>query len=362
MIITIVLIIIIFSILVIAHEWGHFIVARRNGVKVEEFGIGFPPKLFGRRRHKGGTLFSVNALPIGGFVRLKGEDGRSKAPDSFAAKKTWPKTKIVLAGVGMNFLIAYAILVFLLIVGLPPIIPGDLHQIGPFHAKRVTTSPVTVLAINKDSSADKAGLKLSDQVLSINGQTITSTEQLQQATKQFAGQTVTLVIRSGTSEKTITPTLGNDEKTGYLGVAGQPLELTYYGFFQALGAGLILMVQLVVATVMAFVGFIVGLFTRAQVSENVAGPIGIVSIFGSVVQFGWRYILAFVATISLSLAVINALPIPALDGGRLLVILVQRAGVKITPQREQWIHLGGFVFLILLVIIVSISDIWRVLH
>lgn len=358
MILTIILIIIVFSVLVIAHEWGHFIVARRNGVKVEEFGIGFPPKLWGRMSRKG-TLLSINALPIGGFVRLKGEDGQSKATDSFAVKKTWPKTKIILAGVAMNLLIAYGLLVFLLVVGMPPIVPTNLNQIGPFKASQTTTSPVTILAVNKNSAAQTAGIKVGDQVKAINNQNITTTAELQSATKELAGRQVTLSTITNKKDKLVTVTLGKDENVGYLGVAAQPLELVRYHPLQALGAGAILTVQLAWATIAAFGSFIVGLFTRAQVSQNVAGPIGIVSIFGSVVQFGWRYVLAFVATISLSLAVINALPIPALDGGRLIVILAQRAGVKITPKNEQWIHLAGFVFLIALVIIVSISDILR---
>lgn len=360
MILSIVLIILVFSILVIAHEWGHFIVARRNGVKVEEFGLGFPPRLFGRKDKKG-TLFSVNALPIGGFVRLKGEDGESKAVDSFAVKKTWPKTKVILAGVTMNLLIAYSLLVFLLMVGMPPIVPGDINKIGPFKAQSVTTTPLTVLTVNKNSAADKAGLKTGNQIIAINGQQVVTTEQLQQATKQAAGQQVTLTVRSGRNEQQLNATLGNDEKSGYLGIAAQPIEVARYSPLEAFLAAAVLIVQLTGATIAAFGAFIVGLFTRAQVSDNVAGPIGIVSIFGSVLQFGWRYVLAFVATISLSLAVINALPIPALDGGRLLVILVQRAGVKITPRREQWIHFAGFMFLIVLVIIVSISDILRIL-
>lgn len=362
MILSIVLIVIVFSLLVIAHEFGHFIVARRNGVRVEEFGIGFPPRIWGKRRRKGGTLFSINVLPIGGFVRLKGEDGGSTAPDSFAAQRTWPKTKIILAGVTMNLIIAYFLLVTLLIVGMPPIVPAGINQIGPFHAQSITTSPLTVMAINKGSAAEHAGLKIGNQIISINGQNVASTEELKNLTSANAGKQVTLGVRVGSSEKTLQTTLGTDTQAGYLGIAAEPITMARYGVFQAFGAAIILIGQLVVSTVAAFGGFIAGLLTRAQVSQNVAGPIGIVSIFGSVLQFGWRYVLAFVATISLSLAVINALPIPGLDGGRLLVILIQRAGVKINPAREQWIHFAGFVFLILLVIIVSISDIWRVLH
>ncbi len=358
MILTIILVIVCFSALVIAHEWGHFMAARRAGVQVEEFGVGFPPKLWGRRSRKG-TLFSINLLPIGGFVRLKGEDGTEGGTDSFAVKSARTKTKIVMAGVVINLLIAYGIFTFLLISGMPPLLPGGLPSIGPIKPQSVDGTQLTVLAVSKGSAAQMAGLQPADQIVSIGGQAVVNNSQLQDFTRSHGGQSVSITYRSRGTEQTTQTTLGNDPQKGNLGVAADNLQLMHYSWWAAPIAAIVLLGQLIVATVAAFGGLLVGLFTRAQVSDQVAGPIGIVSIFGQIIHFGWRYILAFVASISLSLAVINALPLPALDGGRELLIVLRRVGLKITPERENLVHLIGFGALILLLVIVSISDISR---
>lgn len=357
MILVIILIILIFSVLVIAHEWGHFMVARRNGVKVEEFGIGFPPKIFSRV--KGGTEYSINLFPIGGFVRMKGEDGESNAKDSFSSKSYKSKAKIVMAGVGMNFLIAYVIMVILLIFGIPAILPSGFVKVGPIKPTKVETSPLQVLSVSKNSAADKAGIGVGSEIIKFNGVEVKTTEDLQKLTKENAGKQVSVEVYKNGNTSTVNAILGSDNTKGYLGVVAQPIEIAKYNPFVALIAAFIYIVQLAIATVAAFGSFIAGLVTKAKVSENVAGPVGIVSIFGSVVKFGWRYVLAFVASISLSLAVINSLPIPALDGGRLMLMILSKMGVKITPEREARIHWFGFILLILLVIIVTISDIIR---
>lgn len=354
---SIVLVVIIFSLLVIAHEWGHFIVARRNGVKVEEFGIGFPPRMFGRKRK--GTIYSINWLPIGGFVRLKGEDGEAKGKDSFASKGYWQKVKIVLAGVTMNLLIAYVLIVILLIAGIPAILPSGFVKLGPIKPSSIESSNLTVLAVNKGSAAEKSGIKVGDKILSINGQNLTTTEQLQTVTRDNTGKEVEIMFTQNGQAKSIKAQLGTDEKTGYLGLASQPIEIARYNPLVALVAGVVVLFQMVIATIAAFGEFIVGLFTRAQVSENVAGPVGIVGLFGGVMQFGWRFALAFIASISLSLAVINSLPIPALDGGRLFIMTLTRLGVKISQRNEALVHWAGFIGLILLIVIVTISDISR---
>ena len=357
MIITILLIILIFSALVIAHEWGHFIVARRNGVKVDEFGIGFPPKVFSRV--KGGTEYSINALPLGGFVRLKGEDEQLKADDSFSSKSYKSRAKIIMAGVGVNFLIAYIILVILLIFGIPALLPSGFVKFGPIKPSKIETSPLLTVSVNKNSAAEKAGITNGTEIIKFNGQEVKTTEELQKLTKQNAGNTVTVETRKSGNQKTYEIQLPKEGKNGYLGIAAEPMEIAKYNPLSALIAAFVAIVQLAIATVAAFGSFIAGLFTRAQVSSNVAGPVGIVSIFGGVMQFGWRYVLAFIASISLSLAVINSLPIPALDGGRFALMTLTRLGVKITPEKERIAHIAGFVFLIILIVIVTISDITR---
>ena len=356
MILTIIFIILIFSALVIAHEWGHFIVARRNGVKVDEFGIGFPPKIFSRKTKL--TEYSINLLPLGGFVRLKGEDSDDKSKDSFAAKPYKSRAKIVMAGVGINFLIAYVIVVILLIFGIPALLPSGFVEIGPIKPSSVQTSPLTTLSVNKDSAAEKAGIKAGSEILKANGDYLRTSDDLQNFTKENAGKNVELQIKQSGEIKNVNVQLASDGSKGYLGIAAQPIELARYNPLSALVAAFIVIVQLAILTVSAFGSFIAGLFS-AKVISDVAGPVGIVSIFGGVVQFGWRYVLAFIASISLSLAVINSLPIPALDGGRLLLMTLTRMGVKITPEFESKLHFTGFILLIILIVIVTISDISR---
>lgn len=357
MILSIIIMIVIFSLLVIAHELGHFVSARRNGVKVHEFGIGFPPKLFGIKR--GGTLYSFNLFPIGGFVRLKGEDASEKGPDSFSSKGYKAKSKIILAGVTVNFLIAYVIFYILMVTGLPNILPNGYVKVGPIKPSKVTTSALVTMSVRPGSAADKAGLKVGTEVIAINGTNLSSSDQLKSITKENSGKQVELQIKSNGQSKTVTAQLGSNDQEGYLGIAAQPVEMAYYNPLTAIIAAFVAIIQLVLATLAAFGEFIIGLFTRAKVSQNVAGPVGIASIFTVITKFGWKFVLAFTASISLSLAVINSLPIPALDGGRFAIMTLKKFGLRISPEKEALAHWIGFGFLIILIIIVTISDISR---
>ena len=349
-------VLIIFTILVVAHEFGHFTAARREGVTVEEFGVGFPPRVFSRR--KGKTLYSINLFPIGGFVRLKGEDGSEKGKGSFASLTFWPKTRIIMAGVIVNLLSAYLIFTFLLIIGIPPL-GQDLPSFGPVKPSQSGESSLTVFGVTKDGSASKGGIAQGDNIISIDNKPLEDNAQLRAYTIENKGKEVTLVISRNGQESNKTVMLGSDEKTGVLGVSAEKIQLTSYAWWAAPFAALVLMVQFVLATLAAFGNLIIGLFARREVSQQVSGPIGIVSVFSQIVNFGPRFVLLFVASISLSLAVINALPLPALDGGRQFVLILQKLGLKVTPERENLYHLVGFVALISLMIIISISDIAR---
>ena len=349
-------VLIIFTILVVAHEFGHFSAARREGVTVEEFGVGFPPRVFSRR--KGKTLYSINLFPIGGFVRLKGEDGSEKGKGSFASLTFWPKTRIIMAGVVVNLLIAYLIFTFLLIIGIPPL-GQDLPSFGPVKPSQSGESSLTVFGVTKDGSASKGGIAQGDNIISIDNKPLEDNAQLRAYTIENKGKEVTIVISRNGQESNKTVMLGSDEKTGVLGVSAEKIQLTSYAWWAAPFAALVLMVQFVLATLAAFGNLIIGLFARREVSQQVSGPIGIVSVFSQIVNFGPRFVLLFVASISLSLAVINALPLPALDGGRQFVLILQKLGLKVTPERENLYHLVGFVALISLMIIISISDIAR---
>lgn len=354
---TIIMVVLAFSLLVIIHEFGHFIAARRNGVKVEEFGIGFPPKIFGYQGKK--TLYTINLLPLGGFVRLRGEVGSDKAKDSFASKSTWVKTKILLAGVTMNIALAYGIITLLCATGLPPVYFADAPSFGSITPVKVEQPNLAIFQIAKDSPAEKSGLKSGQIIVSIDGIKLSDNEQLREYTKSHKGKTVSLEVREGSETKTYSILLGDNEQTGVLGVAAVSQQMSRYVWWQAPIAALGIMLKLVVMTLGAFGGLIVSLFTKAKVTEGVTGPIGITVIFGEVVKFGWQYVLALIASISLSLGVINAMPIPALDGGRLMLVLLNRRNVHVSHKVENAMHLVGFVALIALMIFVAVSDISR---
>ncbi len=347
-------VIVIFSLLVIAHELGHFLMARREGVRVLEFGIGFPPRIWSIK--KGETRYSINLFPIGGFVRLFGEDDAQTGPRSFNSKTFWQKTRIVMAGVTVNFIIAYVIFTGLLIVGVPPIIQ-NLPSFGPVKPITETSVGLTIFNVTKNSAAQTAGITEGDKLISIDSKEFQNSNDLREYTKNHAGQNTVVVFQHGNDTQTKTVVLGNDEKTGILGLVAEPIQITHYQWWAAPFAAFVLMLELIVATLAVFGNLILGLFTHAKVSEGVAGPIGIVSLFSQIVRFGSIYIWLFIASISLSLAVINSLPLPALDGGREFMMILRKIGVKISPERENIIHIIGFVALIGIMILVSISDI-----
>lgn len=357
MVLIILLVLFIFSALVIAHEWGHFIVARRNGIRVHEFGIGFPPKLWGKK--KGETLYTINLLPLGGFVRLEGEDNESKGPKSFASKSLWVKTKVLMAGVAMNALIAYVIFVYLAATGIPQIFPFKMPSFGFVQPIQAEAPKLVIFQVGEGSAAESAGLSTGDTLVSLNGRSFTNETDLKAYTTEVKGQKATVVFIQAGEQKTREVTLGADADKGVLGVVALPQAKEKYTWYAAPFAAIGLMWQSLVATVVAFLGAIWTLISRATVAETVTGPVGVTAVFGQVVKFGLDYVLVLVASISISLAVINALPLPALDGGRLFLLVLRRMGIPISEKQEGWVHLAGFALLIIFGIIIAISDITR---
>ncbi len=357
MVLIILLVLFIFSALVIAHEWGHFIVARRNGIRVHEFGIGFPPKIWGKK--KGETLYTINLLPLGGFVRLEGEDNESKGPKSFASKSLWVKSKVLMAGVAMNALIAYVIFVYLAVTGIPQIFPFKMPSFGFVQPIQAEAPKLVIFQVGEGSAAESAGLSTGDTLVSLNGRSFTNETDLKAYTAEVKGQKATVVFIQAGEQKTREVTLGADADKGVLGVVALPQAKEKYTWYAAPFAAIGLMWQSLVATVVAFLGAIWTLISRATVAETVTGPVGVTAVFGQVVKFGLDYVLVLVASISISLAVINALPLPALDGGRLFLLVLRRIGIPISEKQEGWVHLAGFALLIIFGIIIAISDITR---
>ena len=371
--------------LVVVHELGHGIVARRNGVVVEEFGVGFPPFAWGKKIKESilgkNVLYSLNWLPLGGFVKLQGEHDAAKGKGDYGAASLWAKTKILLAGVVMNWLVAVVLLAILAgTSGVPKLLPNQFKMDNT----TVQTHPVLVSAVTPDSPAAKAGLKQGDRIVSVAGTTVESSMDLSRLTKQHAGTTVELTTeRNGArSTKQVALNPDNASSKGYLGVAGgQKGPTTYQYGWGAPIAGVALTGQFTGFTLSSlgdmFVKFVTGLvekisFDGAQreagtakldeVSNNVGGPIAILGIlFPSAREAGISALLLSAALISLTLAVMNALPIPALDGGRWFVTMLYRVVLRkpLTKEKEEKIHGTGMMVLLGLFVLVTISDIWK---
>ncbi len=365
MIFAILLVILIFGLLVFVHELGHFVAARRNGVEVEEFGFGFPPRAIGKKVGK--TIYSINWLPLGGFVRLKGEDGADTSKGSFGAATFAKKIKIITAGVVMNVLTAFIILAVLCYIGIPASIAKSLSS-AP--VAREQAARVLILGVSDGSPAQQAGIVVGESVVSVNGRMLYSSQDLMDATKQLAGSKVSMVVKGVDGDKRVVDVQLRDAEAGktkgYLGASPYETHSVSYGLRSPLVAAAMTW-SLLWGTLKGFALGIAGLLhiggrAGSEAAATVSGPVGIVVLLHNVLRLGWSYVLFFVASISASLAVINILPIPALDGGRTFLLLAQRlSGKKITPEREALVHTIGFVALIVLMIVITVFDVRRII-
>jgi regulator of sigma E protease len=353
--------------LVVVHEWGHFIAARRSGVVVEEFGLGFPPraKIVSKKR---GTIYSLNWLPLGGFVRLKGEHDSDTTPGSFGAATTADKIKIMLAGVGMNLLVAYILFTVLALMGMPRLVEDQF----------VVTSDVTTVRqdvlvgyVEPNSPAEKAGIRPEDKLISVDNELVGREDALKQITQRHEGQTVVVVVKRGgemqsfsvllRSTQEVEASRNSDNPKGYLGVGPTEFVLqrsTWSAPIVALGT----MKQFTQLTFQGLGHALGSLFrgNTAEASSQVSGPVGIFVLLKNGSAMGVEFVLIIVAVISLTLALINVLPIPALDGGRLFLTLLFRFIRKpLGKGTEEKIHGTGFALLILLFVLITIVDVKR---
>ncbi|MCL5113962.1 MAG: M50 family metallopeptidase [Patescibacteria group bacterium] len=361
--VTILVFLLILTILVLIHEAGHFFVAKKLGIKVEEFGFGLPPRAFGIK--KGETIYSINWLPFGGFVKLYGEDDagggkiqtkdqRPKTKDlsrAFFARSPWQRAVVVLAGVFMNFTLAVVIISYFFgIAGVQS--PGD---------------QVIIREVIKDSPAYIAGLKTGDIIKEINGTRITSPAKLIATTKIYLGEKINLRVEEKLDNKTevkniqIIPRKNYPSSEGPMGIAISPnIVIKKYPLYQAPFVGLAeaLKDSWMIASGLGMIVF--QLLVHAQVPKGVAGPVGIAQLTGQFVAIGPLAVLSFVSLLSLNLAILNVLPIPALDGGRLFFILIEGiTGRKVSARFESYAHAVGMVLLLALIIIITLSDIIR---
>lgn len=376
---------IILVILVVIHELGHGIVARRNGVVVEEFGIGFPPRAWARKVKQSvlgkDVLISLNWLPLGGFVKLQGEHDSAEGKGDYGAATYWQKTKILLAGVLMNWLAAIVLFTILAFVGLPKILP---NQFSVPSDTVTSVEPLSVGEVENDSPARKAGLKSGDELLLIGTREVESSDELAEATSANRGKTVNVTYSRGDREYTVPVTLRsqNSPTQGYLGVRTTQRLSEIRATWSAPIVGVVTTAQLTGETFAALGKLVVslgeGIGSRfsgdeaarksgdealAFASNSVSGPVGILGvIFPQMQQAGIKPLLLLTAIISLSLAVMNSLPIPALDGGRWFTMTIFKLLKKpLTKEREEKIQTIGFVTLLGLIIVVTIADVGKII-
>ncbi len=351
--------IIVLGVLVFVHEFGHFIFAKRAGMKVEEFGFGFPPRIWGVK--KGETLYSINAIPFGGFVKILGEEGEQRDnPRSFSSKPFGPRLKVIIAGVTMNFFLAVVLLMVTNFFGL---------RIGLVDDKTSSVArdkAVQIIEVSKDSPADKAGMMLLDEVVGfkLNGslKVVSKTEDVQTFIRENIGQPVVIVIKRNKDllEKEIVPRLNPPDGQGALGVSLALTGVVSYPWYEAIWRGVYDAVILSINTIFGYFVLFKTLLLKGKLIADVSGPVGIATLTGQAARMGINYLMQFTAMISINLAVLNIIPFPALDGGRALLIIVEKLkGSPVNKKIEQVVNTIGFALLIALMVYVTAKDITR---
>lgn len=356
------------SFLILAHEVGHFFVALWTGMKVEEFGFGYPPKFFSYRSKKSGITYSINWIPFGGFVKIKGEDGEL-GEGSFKEKSFFKKSAVILAGVTMNLLIAILLFGAVHLLGSPSIIDdSNTIALNPY---------VQIADVVPGSPADVAGIKMGDIIEDITVgdceedtacfinfilTDITTVMEVQDAVKEYKGEKINLFINRGGEQMSVSliPRIKYSDNEGAMGVGLVRAGLVKAVWYKVPAEALRTTWDLTKLIFVFLWDMIVRLFTKGQVPADVVGPVGIVAMSGQIASMGLSYILWVIGMVSLNLFLINLFPLPALDGGRLIFLGIEKIkGSPVNEKIEQWIHVSGFVILIVLAVLITARDIIR---
>ncbi|MBI2628033.1 MAG: RIP metalloprotease RseP [Candidatus Niyogibacteria bacterium] len=351
---------VILVLLILSHEFGHFIFAKWNGVKVEEFGFGLPPRLFSVK--KGETVYSINLLPFGGFVKIEGEEIKDDlpiGPRSFAAKSIKARAMIIAAGVFFNLILAFFIFSFGNWWGTPAAL-GD--------GERAEDEKIFIVEVQEKSPAETAGLLAGDTLLKLRSKSeelaVSKISEVQNFIKQNRGREITVFYKRDGQELTslAKPRSETKENEGALGIVMAKIGTKSYPFHQAIWQGLKTTIFLTGAMVAGIVDFFVVLIRGEGGLGQIAGPIGIVGLVGSAASFGFLYLLQFMAFLSVNLAVINFIPFPGLDGGRLFFLAAEAIrGKPIGAKISTWAHAVGLVLLLILMLIITYNDIAKIL-
>lgn len=423
---TIILFVIILGVLVLVHELGHFITAIKSGITAHEFGFGFPPRIvgivkdeetgkrkvvWGNKEYFGkNTMYSLNWLPLGGFVRIKGEDGQDKDPDSFAVKSIFTRFKVLIAGVTMNFILAAFLFTIILMnrTSEPLVDNSGSFQIDPFGIEIFTRNnyekfdlssvddgyaiktyggesilfgkfvfdnkekvkkievvkppAVMINTVAKDYPAKDAGIQMGDTIREVCVDKvcapISTSKEFQNIVSKNSDNLIIIKVERGGDMVDAEVIPKNEDGKGIVGVTLAEVAIVKYKWHEAIWGGIMRTFALAVMILAAFFGLIKSIFVESDVAQDVSGPIGIAILVKQVKDLGFLYILHFTAMLSVNLAIINALPIPALDGGRILFLIIEKLrGKSVDEKIEGVIHTVSFVALMGLILLVTFFDV-----
>ncbi len=342
--------------LIVAHEFGHFVLAKRFGVDVEEFGIGYPPRLIGKKI--GETVYSINLLPFGAFVKVRGEMGEFSDSKSFAGKSIWQRFLIILGGVLIFWIIGFILFSVSMRLGIPVSISDE---------ENVSQSKVQIIAVAKNSPAQRAGLKTGDFILKMKSnenevENIKRIKEVQDFTNSNLGKEISLTIKRGKEifEKKIVPRENPPEGEGPMGIVLSRITIVSYPWPKALFESLKTIFNLSLSLLKSIPKIIFQILKEKKVPAGVeiVGPVGIFILSSQMFALGLNYYIRFLALISIYLAVFNILPIPALDGGKILFLGIEFLRRKpISPKIEQKVTAAFFVLLIFLMVLITIKEI-----
>jgi regulator of sigma E protease len=352
---TLILIIIVISLLILVHEWGHFYTARKLGVRVEEFGFGFPPRLFSRI--KDGVRYSFNLFPFGGFVKIYGEHGEGGGQsESFASRPARQRFLILAAGVFMNFFLAWIIFSIGAAVGIPTVASEEDSGL-----------PVSLVGVAHGSPAEKAGFRFGDRIIEMRSRDLSLRIESEKDVRDFVdahrGEEVTFVVGRGKEVREVKaiPRVNVPQGEGPLGVSLGRLSLQRVPWYRSPLEGLVLLGRSIEEILKGLGSLVKEIIVTRSTSVAVSGPVGIFFFAHDARSLGFVYFLQFVGMLSVNLAVLNILPIPALDGGRILFLAIEKArGTKINPKIENGFHAAGLAFLLVVMLLITYRDIARI--
>lgn len=366
--------IIILLVLVLVHEFGHFFAAKKFSIRVDEFGFGFPPKLFSKKI--GETEYSFNLLPLGGFVKIFGESfeeadfvevgflekGKEEKPDlsrSFVHKAKWKQANVLFAGIFANFLLAWVLFSFGLMSGLPTSVNSELAN---FELKDIN---LVVTSVLPESPAENAGLKTGDKIVRIERDNLSTTYISPETVKSFVvgseGKEINVGYIRGKDQEvknTVLLPAKNAANELFIGISMDQIGTAKLPLFQAFWQGLRLDWFMTKSTAVGLYTLISEAIKGNGSFDSVTGPVGMVGIVGDAYEFGFVYLMSFAALISINLAIINLLPFPALDGGRLFFLLIEKIkGSPIKPKIANTANAIGFSILIFFMLLITYHDV-----